>query len=468
MFSNHPQNGNALSADEVNSIMDVTEILNTIEKNLTLITIGDEFSTQAKLFRTLLPDYDWSKKDGNKTIRKYVNKYVKWESINSTSKKIKVTEIIEHPEHMDGRINNGGAHNMKYLPLIAPALLSYPYSKPITYNQIYHFVYGFSYELIFNPNMIYSDIINKLNQDDNVDINVSKCNSHMQQYMRILHDKLREITNSALNSLQRENALIYEDVYMVQALSSDLMNDTKAEVSDEITVKEFLYNIYENDNTISKIINHILFYKPDLSPFDSVCEMKLFDLVDKFSSKPENYRYDSSKYSDPIVVKKSPSPLGYEYEFIQNIQGIFLKRLNCTMREIHANSFKRQKLYNCMDFFFWLIGWNRVYKAIDIHIKKPSFTSPSFTKYSLNALLTILEPHIFKRIKTCIVNPRLVEKNKIQKQLAWGKPPTVLSSPNIDIPYLAQDPAVNLLHCKIFYLSDNEKYFLTKDSQEQE
>ena len=110
------------------------EITIKVEENLCKIRVGDEFPTQRKLFAALdIPDDG----NGNKTVKSIVSSYIKWESLSSGSKKIRVVEIIENPQYVDGRSNNGGAHNEKYGKIIKPALLSYTYDEPITFRQIF-------------------------------------------------------------------------------------------------------------------------------------------------------------------------------------------------------------------------------------------------------------------------------------------------------------------------------------------
>ena len=156
------------------------------------------------------------------------------------------------------------------------------------------------------------------------------------------------------------------------------------------------------------------------------------------------------------------------FSFIQNIQNIFTKRLNHTKSTIYANPSAMKTLFNHMNIFFKLMGWKYVYKAIDISVSDTNVDLRFSTDYSLPHLLDALESYMSKHINKLTMPYYLVAKDKLRECKKRGIEFEARLSLNAEIPYLAEDPAVNLLHCKIFHLPDNKRYFLTENSQEQE
>lgn len=187
--------------------MNRTELTSLIEQNLSCISIGDKFSTATKLYKELGIPID--NKSDKKTIRSVVSLYVKWEKTGSlnlngkTSNEIIVTDIILEPEYIDGRTNNKGGNNSIYSPIIKSALLHHKnYPRFITRNDIFCDIYGFKmYDLHPTEYELENAEIN--NKDESND---EKQNTkHILQYKDILFNKLREITQDALDGLQKED-----------------------------------------------------------------------------------------------------------------------------------------------------------------------------------------------------------------------------------------------------------------------
>lgn len=169
------------------------EITNIVEKNLAKIHVGDKFPTQQKLFTALNIPNDGN---GNKTARSIVSLYVNWERIDNNSKEIRVIKVIEKPTYIDGRKNNGGAHNEKYGMIIKPTLLTASYKTPVTYTYIFENIYGFGKNYFKN----------RFTSQD----------KHKREYFDFFKNYLKSITKNALNGLQRNNYLNYKEVYMIK------------------------------------------------------------------------------------------------------------------------------------------------------------------------------------------------------------------------------------------------------------
>ena len=134
-----------------------------------------------------------------------------------------MTDIIENPEVIDRRIKNGGARNLKYLPLIRPVLLSYKYRSFITYKAIFEELYCFSTKEFRAT---------------------SSDRKHVKQYKNELYNKLKEITNSALRSLQRDGLLTYQKIYVSYG-ASDILCDYSFNFTDQMSLQELSHHIID-------------------------------------------------------------------------------------------------------------------------------------------------------------------------------------------------------------------------------
>lgn len=203
------------------------EITDLVRTNLYKVSVGDRFATETALYKRLGIKID---QNGNKAQKKAVKLFIHWELSGKLNKKKKiskeiiVTDIIENPEIIDRRIKNGGARNLKYLPLIRPVLLSYKYRSFITYKAIFEELYGFSTKEFRAT---------------------SSDRKHVKQYKNELYNKLKEITNSALRSLQRDGLLTYQKIYVSYG-ASDILCDYSFNFTDQMSLQELSHHIIDD------------------------------------------------------------------------------------------------------------------------------------------------------------------------------------------------------------------------------
>ena len=431
------------------------ELFSIIEENLSNIYIGQTFSTETQLYRTL--NLPLKKGDGNKTLRKAALLYVKWELADPEghSRKIVITHINTTPDYTDGRINNGGAHNIKYGPIIKPVLLNYQYGNFITYKQICTRIYGFSENDITYP---------------------SNANKHVKKYKDNLYSKLKAITNTALDGLMRENLLEYQDIIVICGNKSYL---EPIDITPGIMISNFFKDLYgvtrglailnEVENALNLAVEEINRIKQEdnaefYKPIEPICieSLSLIDFLDLIQSKVAFWNAMKDIVHPFKQTCDTNIATAGQVQTIENLEIAICNHLDFSRQEMNFNREKRMRVYRRAQVFYRLLGWDKVYKALQI---KLLFNKKGCKKYPLEdfshkKLQEALEPQIIKWVvEKNICNPFEVEKKKMLKKRYFGRAPSVPIGEDIDIYYMANDLKINLLHCKIFGHKPDEKFF---------
>ena len=420
------------------------EITIKVEENLCKIRVGDEFPTQRKLFAALdIPDDG----NGNKTVKSIVSSYIKWESLSSGSKKIRVVEIIENPQYVDGRSNNGGAHNEKYGKIIKPALLSYTYDEPITFRQIFENIYGF--------------------EDGFFDRTFSSKEKHKREYFDYFKSYLKSITKSALDSLQNKKYIQYREVYMIRGENQNITFED-CNITESTSLYELLRYICENhyapiglNEFLRSFSEKVKFSGENID----LQQMTVFDFVKTYLKETKRSGYYNLideflnlKYADrPIIASQAQT------EFIIATEEALCKHFKYNRKEIGYNSAKAGKVYRWAGVIYKLLGWKSVWKAFDITVlnKGDGLKEYPLTEFSYTKLLETLEPQIEHwATELKVINPEEVEKKRYgNRKPTIGK--MTIIAPDEDFPYLAFDREVNKLHCQIFgHQEIDEKYLI--------
>lgn len=417
------------------------ELFPIIEENLANIYLGQTFSTETKLYKAL--NLPMKKGDGNKTLREAVLIYVKWELSDPEghSRKIVVTSINATPSYVDGRINNGGAHNVKYGPIIKPALLNYQYGDFITYKQICTRIYGFS-----ENDIAYS----------------SDTNKRIKRYKDNLYSKLKAITNTALDGLMREKLLEYRSITVI---SGNISYIEPIDITPDVVVSDLFKELYGKTiglgilNELEKALNAAVdkinsikqqedaeFYKP-IEPIclESLLLVKFLDIIAtkvEFWNAIKNIVRPSKQIYDINIATEG------QVQTIKNLEITLCNHLGFSCQDMNFDGEKRMRVYRRAQVFYWLLGWDKVYKALQI---KPTSNIEKYEQYSSEnfshrKLLDVLEPQIIKWVtEKNIYNPFEAATKKMEKGRHFGRAPSVPIGEDIEIYYMANDSKVNLL-----------------------
>lgn len=118
-----------------------------IEKNITDIHVGEAFKSETSLIKILLELKRISGGRNRDSYVNYIKQYLNYEKTGRNSYEIKITEIYdEKREKQDGRKNNKGGNNHKYIDYIVPLMQDYG-TAILTSEQIVKRIFGMNYGL---------------------------------------------------------------------------------------------------------------------------------------------------------------------------------------------------------------------------------------------------------------------------------------------------------------------------------
>ena len=437
------------------------EILAIAKQNLCKIHVGDRFSTQTKLYNAL--GIPLEKKDGNKQARDAVSLLIKWELANpgTNSREIIVTQINENAEVVDRRAGNGGAHNTKYAAIVKPALLNFQTALLgkcdfLTHQQIDTNIYGF----------------------DRWDITArSNDAKHVRYYKNVLYAKLKSITLAALDSLQNEGLLKYEDIYVVDhgdtfQAALDIEDDETllglcakcwgGEYSAGLLLQgaeQRLNQIVDNVNREGKEKDGAEYIPLEYFQLTTISLMEFLDRVCRkkdfmeacFENKP-------AKSAAQLEIASEE-----QVHTIKSIEGAVCRHLNFTPQEMGFDWHKRMRTYRRAAIMHRILGWKKVFKALRISVLPNGTKCKSYPleDFSHEKLLAALEPYMIHIVvDKGVFNPYQAEVKKRERHKPkvgrWGE---LIVAPNEENYYLMRDKQVNRLHCKIFQHERDDRFF---------
>lgn len=410
--------------------MALKELIEQIEKNLSNVHIGDTFASKSCLFKCLGVDSMADKK----TVENYVSRYISWKNVNSSGRKITITDIKKNPEHIDGRINNGGAHNVKYQEMVQPVLLNGAYGDFVTYKQIL--------ENLFQIKECWIDYRNT-------------SNSYARQYKHSFYEKLKQTIHTALKSLKTQGLIEFSEVYVVMEGKSVTICPF-VNLSNETSIKNLYGNPYVTEtygNEISslfeskiKSINSSL--KDGQEAIKQPCsliEMPFEEYIHLMQHEHRLNNYWQSLWNKKLSHRvATPS----ETAIIDRIEEISLKELNLSRAQLYNNLQSQKQYDNFTKPIYPLFGWEGIYKALRIKVIS---TDPSTPTYKRQEFLERIEPaildHWFKKTK------QEIERNT-PKKLKFGKSRRTSSVKEL----LIDNEEANRLHCEIFRHEFNSQY----------
>lgn len=118
-----------------------------IEKNIIDIHVGEVFKSESILIKILLEIKQISGGRNKQSYVNYIKQYLNYEKTGRNSYEIRITEIYdEKKEKRDGRKNNKGGNNRKYIDYIVPLMQDYG-TAILTSEQIVKRIFGMNYGL---------------------------------------------------------------------------------------------------------------------------------------------------------------------------------------------------------------------------------------------------------------------------------------------------------------------------------
>lgn len=118
-----------------------------IKKNIIDIHVGKTFKSETSLIKILLELNQISGGRNKESYVNYIKQYLDYEKTGRNAYEIRITEIYdEKKEKQDGRKNNKGGNNRKYIEYIVPLMQDYG-TAILTSEQIVNRIFGINYGL---------------------------------------------------------------------------------------------------------------------------------------------------------------------------------------------------------------------------------------------------------------------------------------------------------------------------------
>lgn len=429
--------------------MGQAEIAKYIEANLETLQINAVFGTKRKLFTELgIP-----KKVDAKQIETVLKGYVSWEKTGRRNKnhqemnEIRIIDIINDYHYVDGRIENGGAHNNIYTMQLKPLLLHFDYKDNImTTKAIAEDIYGFQREEFLN----YSE-------DNGVAF-----------YTAALENKIADITEDSLKSLKNEGLLDYEKVSLIVSAQSyplpfgvpsnaEVMSNpliylnygTSEEAKPVIDlenqgIKKMLCNSrpWLDDSVFKEIAEDILQKAKKRFSFNTASVVDFLDIVVTYGINIDLLFKDDMP-NKPERHEAWPT----EATLINGVTSSIREHLKYLPKECKMNPKKKKALYRRTNIFWKLIGWEYTYKAFKIIIKNNNSDIHPKLGGECIELHKNLDEFMIKTVnkKFLVTDSRynIFQKRKYEIRKYW----------------VAENENVKKRHCAIFVRSMDEQIF---------
>lgn len=413
--------------------MALEELIERIEKNLSNVHIGDTFTSKSHLIKCL----GVGSMADKKTVENYVSRYISWtkKNPNAKSRAIIITGINENPEHIDGRINNGGAHNVKYQDIVAPALLSYKYGDFITYNKIFKDIYKIA---VYNST--YTDSL------------------ALKSYKLNFRNKLKSLTDSALSALQRDERLTYRSVNVVKDQEKFLLLqytrftlDAKlGDLHQKLGIDpSYLEQLTKSLNKkINEVCSQLKGAEPTIELISSLSEITVKDYITLIQTDKRLYEYwlnlwtlnESATYRITNLIENG---------IVASVEQVSREILNLKPGDTLWNTEMQKEFFRLTNAIYPLFGFETVYKALEI---KTIDNSESIeTKLNRNELMRVLEEYMLKWIARKDAEAMKYNQPKSRK---FGRASIPVHLKEL----ISDDNSVNNFHCKLFGHPTEDNY----------
>ena len=118
-----------------------------IKKNIIDIHVGEVIKSERSLIKILLELNQISGGRNKESYVNYIKQYLDYEKTGRNAYEIRITEIYdEKKEKQDGRRNNKGGNNHKYIDYIVPLMQDYG-TAILTSEQIVQRIFGMDYSM---------------------------------------------------------------------------------------------------------------------------------------------------------------------------------------------------------------------------------------------------------------------------------------------------------------------------------
>lgn len=472
-------------------IMDIQLLIRTIQKNIASIDVGSTFEKEKDLYAALgLADlYTAGTKN---TIKRYVKKFLAWEKTGklnasgNASNQIIITDIVEDAENYipeDGRVSNGGAHNVKYgnvfQDLIFHHYFDCPHQSPITTREIINNVYGI---FIPEPKAIDDRKIDKALEKDYTRLNLNR-------YYDELVSFLSGATASALESLSRAGYITYTRDTYINKKPSWLNPSSLLGISSQTTLVDFMEDALIGTRISAEQLQTMIDAECEGNGSERI-DLSHFTILDYIDKRGPRF------YSNIITntcIKNPDARAKKEYIEPGSSADIFMEELKDLVKtyfrleNMHSRKVMN-RVYRYCRYIYELLGWEKVYQVYSItpiitdeNIAKARDAYPIFAflddiprnrdngfditedyKERVTSVITGACESSFSRIIADMhINPREAEaeRHTIRKR---GTHPFDGTMPEYNEYYMANDFLVNKEHKKVFGIVDEDDYYLRR------
>lgn len=221
-----------------------------IKKNIMDIHIGEVFKSEHSLIKILLELKQISGGRNKQAYVNYIKQYLNYEKTGRNSYEIKITEIYdEKKEKKDGRKNNKGGNNRKYIDNIIPLMQDYG-TAILTSEQIVKRIFGIDYSL--NDGTAYQRELSEFLKDI-ISSPCKKVGGNPQQIYMVSPDNKYE--NLAL-SIEWDKEKLWDVLQLLnrKILTRDMFKQSLETVGiydENITVMDFAKHCIRKDTQVN-------------------------------------------------------------------------------------------------------------------------------------------------------------------------------------------------------------------------
>lgn len=249
-----------------------------IKKNIIDIHVGEVFKSECSLIKMLLELKQISGGRNKQSYVDYIKQYLHYDKTGRNSYEIRITEIYdEKKEKQDGRKNNKGGNNRKYIDYIAPLMQDYG-TGILTSEQIVNRIFGMNYKLegytnyrgelsMFlkgiisvpckkvggNPNQIY--MVSPANKYEDLALEIEWDKATLWDVLQSLNRK--DLTRDMFKQSLETIGIYDENVTVIDFAKCCIRKDTR------VNVEAFVGNVIQStervraDECMTQAIDHI-------------------------------------------------------------------------------------------------------------------------------------------------------------------------------------------------------------------
>lgn len=372
--------------------MDREQVTNLIRENIGKINVGDAFNKEVDLYNELGLEGLYNA-NTRKTIKRYVERYLSWEKTGTLndngrpSNEIVITSIIDNASEYtpeDGRINNGGAHNVKYGPAFQAVLYHYFYptskSRPYTVNDINYEIYKIEY-----PDFRHVQIDKYEEQ-----YKTSYSLKNLERYYDALADFIYRATKSAFESLEKKGYITYTYDYHIEQIHTLYEHyDLPTVMRNTLLIDFIRAHIDDSGESIDALQDKLTTRARRENKHTNIIDIRTLTLMNYIKNVGNEKDYPELSvikgfcYAKKYHKKKSKKirllPDSPETQLISDLQQAIRDAFGFN------NTLSRAKFYEFYQYCqeaYTLLGWEKVYRAfIVMPVKNKRTHEKALTEY---------------------------------------------------------------------------------------